>query len=86
VGSGLAGIAAEGAISAIVAAEVGEWNENFSGIGDYADLEAVASASGGGKKLRQLFVVRADPAARGPGREWDLQLFMQYASRIESSI
>jgi hypothetical protein len=80
VGAGLAGIAAEGAISTIVAAEVGEWNENLSGVGDYAGLEPLAGFSCGGEKLGEFFLVGVDPTAGGLAGERPLRRLMQCGS------
>ena len=44
VRAGVAGVAAEGAVSAIVAAEIGQWQKNFARVGDDARLERSLAA------------------------------------------
>ena len=46
--AGLAGVFAEGAVAAVVAAEIGERDENFSRVGDDAGLELVFCGVRGG--------------------------------------
>jgi hypothetical protein len=86
VRSGPARIAAEGAISAIIAAEVGKGDEDLSRVGDHVGLEAVASCSGGRQKLGEIFIVGTNPAARDFPGEGALQRVMQCGSRIKNPI
>ena len=68
VGAGIAGIAAEGAVSAIVAAEVGQRKEYFARVSDDAGLEALLGGAGGGEKFGKIVVGAADQAQGGfPG-------------------
>src|SRR5581483_1238820 len=73
VGARLARIAAKGAISAIIAAEISERNKNFARIGDHAGAEMVASLAGQGEQLGQIFIRANDPAvsffSRNGGRQ-----------------
>jgi len=48
VGAGVGGIAAEGAVSAVVAAKIGQGEENFAGVGDDAGFESFFGGAGGG--------------------------------------
>ncbi len=59
MGAGLAGIAAEDAIAAVVPAEVGEGEEDLAGIGDNAWLEALFDLAGGGKQYRKFVFIYA---------------------------
>src|SRR6266700_5918645 len=56
VGAGIAGIAAEGAVSAVVAAEIGQGQEDLAGIGDGAGLEALFGGAGGGQEFGEIVV------------------------------
>jgi hypothetical protein len=60
MGSGLARIAAKDAISAIVAAEVGQRNEDFAGIGDDVRLETLFGIEGRGKQSPEIAVRATD--------------------------
>ena len=64
VRAGFAGIAAEDAVAAIVAAQVGQRDEDFARIGDDAGLEALLEFQGGGEESGE-FVVRATQELAG---------------------
>ena len=59
----LARVAAENAIPAIVAAQIGEREEHFAGIADYRRFEPVFYFDGCGKKRRQVTVFNAEQLA-----------------------
>ena len=71
VRAGVAGIAAEGAVSAIVAAEVGQRQENFARIGDDAGLEAFFGGAGGGEEFRKIVVGAANQTQSERRAKWD---------------
>ena len=60
---GIAGIAAKCAISAIVAAEIGQGNENLAGIGDDAGLESLFCGARRSEKLGQVGIGAAQSVA-----------------------
>ena len=60
--AGFSGIAAESAIAAVVAAEVGQWEENLARVGDDAGLEVISCGAGGGEKRGQIVVTAVDQA------------------------
>jgi flavin reductase (DIM6/NTAB) family NADH-FMN oxidoreductase RutF len=70
--AGVAGIATEGAIAAIVATEIGERQEDLAGIGDYSRLEFFLRCPRSRQKRRQFAVRTRDEAkcliARNAGR------------------
>jgi hypothetical protein len=53
MGARLAGVFSKRAVTAVVAAERREWNENFFGKGNRSSLPARADFSGGAQELRQ---------------------------------
>src|ERR1700751_2289035 len=57
--AGIARIAAEGAVAAIVAAEVSQREKDFAGIGDRARLESFLRRAGKRKKFWQIVVAAA---------------------------
>src|SRR6266404_1576065 len=65
VRAGLTRVAAEGAISAIIAAEICKRDENLARISDYARLKVVASILGGREKVRQVLVASSNPLEGG---------------------
>jgi len=70
VGSRLAGVAAKGAISAIIAAQVGQRNENLARIGDDFGLEALFGGAGGGREFGQIVVGAADQLECSLAGDW----------------
>ncbi len=71
VRAGIAGIAAEGAVSAVVAAEIGQRQEDFSRVGDDAGLEALFGGAGGGEKFGKIVVGAANEVQGGLARDGD---------------
>ena len=69
--AGVAGIAAEGAVSAVVAAEIGQRQKDFARVGDDAGLEAFFGGAGGGEEFGKIVVGAADQAQRGFARDGD---------------
>src|SRR5712675_356284 len=65
VRAGFAGIAAKGAVAAVVATKIGQRQENFARVGDDAGLEALFGGTGGSKKFGQVIVMAADQAQCG---------------------
>src|SRR5579871_1065124 len=61
--TGLAGVAAEGAVSAIIAAEVRERDKDFTGIRDGAGPEALSGLASRGQQVRKLFLRAANQAS-----------------------
>src|SRR5262249_55165067 len=57
----LSRVAAEGAVSAVIAAEVCEGNENFARIGDYTGLETITSIPRSRQQFRKLLVPCLNP-------------------------
>ena len=60
MGAGLAGIAAEGAVSAIVTAKIGQGQEDLARVSDHAGLEALFGCAGGGEEFGEVVVMAAD--------------------------
>ncbi len=52
----ITGIAAEGAISTVVTAEVGQRDEHLTRVGDHGWLEALFGRTGGGQKIWQVII------------------------------
>ena len=67
--AGIAGIAAEGAVSAVVAAEIGQRQKNFARIGDDAGLEALFGGAGGGEEFGKIVVGALNQVERGLARD-----------------
>jgi hypothetical protein len=63
--TGLSGIAAEGAISTVIATQIGERDKNFAGVRDETGLESVTGSGGGGQKTREFLVRAANQTASG---------------------
>src|SRR5262249_1217466 len=63
VGAGLAGVALEGAVAAVVAAEVGQGEEDLPGVGDRAPLAGVAERRGRVEDRTELSRPRVDERA-----------------------
>src|SRR6476660_1236819 len=70
VSARITGIAAEGAVSAVVSAQVSQRNKDLARIGDDARLEAVTELPGSGKKLGQMMVGTANPTAGILAGQW----------------
>ena len=66
----LAGIAAVGAVSAIIAAEVGQRDKHFARVGDDAGTILLLEGARSRKQFRQKVVVAAQELAGDVGREW----------------
>ena len=62
--AGLSGIAAEGAVSTVVAAEIGERQKNLTRIGDCASLKGLLRGTRRIEQRRQ-FIVNADYQSQG---------------------
>ena len=60
--AGFSGVAAEGAVAAIVAAKIGQWKENLSRISDDARLEVFFGGEGGGQQRGKIVVATANQA------------------------
>ena len=69
VRAGFAGIAAESAVAAIVAAQVRQGDEDFARIGNDAGLEPLLEFQGGGEKCREFIVRAAQQQASSLARE-----------------
>ena len=65
--AGISGIAAEGAVAAVIAAKIRQRQEDFSRIGDDAGLEVFFCGAGRGEQRGKIVVTAADQPA-GPGR------------------
>src|SRR5580698_6990218 len=64
----IGGVAAEGAISAVVAAEIGKREKYLARIGDHAGFEALFGGAGRGQKQRKIVIRAVDECERGfPG-------------------
>src|SRR5580698_6251088 len=59
----LAWIAAEGAISAVVATKIGEWNKNLARVSNYARLEALPGLRGSREQRGKVLFSAADQLA-----------------------
>ncbi len=69
--AGVAGISAESAVSAIVAAEIGQRQEDFARVGDDAGLEAFFGRARGGEEFGKIVVGAADEVQGGLARDGD---------------
>ena len=67
--AGVAGIAAEGAVSAIVAAKVGERQKHLARICDNPGLEALLRGASGGEEFGKIFVGAANQLDGGFARD-----------------
>jgi hypothetical protein len=65
VGAGIGGITAEGAVSAVVPAEIREREENLARVGDDAGLESFFGGAGGGQEFGQIGVGAGDELKSG---------------------
>src|ERR1700722_616426 len=65
VRAGVSGIAAEGAVSAVIAAEIGQREEDLTRVSDDAGFEAFFGGASGGEKFGKLAVGAADEAQSG---------------------
>jgi hypothetical protein len=72
VGSGIAGVAAESAVSAIVSAEIRQRNKDLAGICNNARFEALFRCASCGEQFGQDFVRTSDEIARSFARDWDM--------------
>src|SRR5580658_11162802 len=61
----IGGVAAEGAISAVVAAEIGKREKYLARIGDHAGFEALFGGAGRGQKQRKIVIRAMDECERG---------------------
>ena len=62
---GFARVAAEGAVSAVVAAKIGQRQEDLARIGDGAGPEALFGSAGGREEFRQIVVGATNQAQGG---------------------
>ena len=69
--AGVAGIAAEGAVSAVVAAEIGQRQEDLARVGDDAGPEALFGGVGGGEKFGKIVVGAANELQSSLARDGD---------------
>ena len=67
--AGISGIAAEGAVAAVVAAEIGQRQKDLPRIGDDTGLEVFSCGAGGGQQRGQIVVTAADQAQRQVARD-----------------
>ena len=65
VRAGVAGIAAEDAITAVVATKIGQWEKNFAGVRDDAGLEALFGGASRSKESGEVVVGAANEAEGG---------------------
>ncbi len=71
--AGVSGIAAESAVAAVVAAKIGQRQENFSRVGDDAGLEVIFCSAGGGEQRGQIVVGAADQAQGQVAVRWAIR-------------
>ena len=84
--SGIAGIAPERAVAAVVAAQIREWNKNFARIGYDAGLEAVACALRGLQQGGKIVLAGAQKLAGCGTRDCNpilLQSIHHFGARVD---
>ena len=69
MGARIAGIAPEGAVAAIVAAQVGQRQEDLAGVGHHGGLEALFCGARRAQEPGKIFIGAADPLARSLARQ-----------------